>query len=261
MANIQTFLEKILSARYGKDVRQSIHDAIVEIDGVADTAQTSATAQAEAARKSAQTSELKAEAAATSEANAKTYMEAAGTSETNAKTSETNAKASENSAKESENNAKLTEERAREVFESIPEDYSTISSDLYELAIKETASGEEIHVNDSSNLKLREFALYGKAKQNTTSGKNLLENTATSQETKGLVFTVNKDKSVTIKGTATSEAFFSIGTFVPEIGKTYTLNGLVDKGSNSTYMFYWNTNNTSIRDLGNGATDTITDNT
>lgn len=28
MSNIQTFLEKILSARYGKDVRQSIHDAI-----------------------------------------------------------------------------------------------------------------------------------------------------------------------------------------------------------------------------------------
>ena len=114
------------------------------------------------------------EQAKTSEANAKSYMQSAKTSEANAKTSETNAKASENSAKESENNAKLTEERAREVFESIPEDYSTISNDLYELAIKENASGEEIHVNDSSNLKLREFALYGKAKQNTTTGKNLL---------------------------------------------------------------------------------------
>lgn len=113
------------------------------------------------------------EQAKTSEANAKSYMQSAKTSEENAKVSETNAKASENSAKEYENSAKLTEERAREVFESIPEDYSTISNDLYELAIKENASGEEIHVNDSSNLKLREFALYGKANQNTTSGKNL----------------------------------------------------------------------------------------
>lgn len=49
MSNIQTFLEKILSARYGKDVRQSIHDAIEEVDKVADTAQGSATRSAQTA--------------------------------------------------------------------------------------------------------------------------------------------------------------------------------------------------------------------
>jgi len=40
-------------ARYGKDVRQSIHDAIEEVDRVADTAQNSATASAAAAAESA----------------------------------------------------------------------------------------------------------------------------------------------------------------------------------------------------------------
>lgn len=55
MSNIQTYLQKILSARYGKDVRQSIHDAIEEVDKVADTAQGSATEAAESAAESART--------------------------------------------------------------------------------------------------------------------------------------------------------------------------------------------------------------
>lgn len=60
MSKIQTFLQNILSARYGKDVRQSIHDAIEEIDKVADTAKDSATNAAT----QAQQSEKKAEDAA-----------------------------------------------------------------------------------------------------------------------------------------------------------------------------------------------------
>lgn len=49
MSNISNFLNEILSARYGKDVRQSIHDAIQEIDSVADTAQNSASSMAQEA--------------------------------------------------------------------------------------------------------------------------------------------------------------------------------------------------------------------
>ena len=174
------------------------------------------------------------EQAKTSEANSKSYMQSAKTSEENAKVSETNAKASENSAKEYENSAKLTEERAREVFESIPEDYSTISNDLYELAIKETASGEEIHVNDGSNLKLREFALYGKAKQNTTSGKNKLPITAISQTINGVSFTVNDiDKSIVANGTATADVYFVIGKC--ELDGSFILSGCPSGGGYSKY--------------------------
>lgn len=169
------------------------------------------------------------EQAKTSEANAKSYMQSAKTSEENAKVSETNAKASENSAKEYENSAKLTEERAREVFESIPEDYSTISNDLYELAIKETASGEEIHVNDSSNLKLREFALYGKSEQNTTTGKNLLKNIATTKTLNNGTITVNENKSITINGTFTANTFFNIDFVSSSSNAENDVTGILEK--------------------------------
>ena len=159
------------------------------------------------------------EQAKTSEANAKSYMQSAKTSEENAKVSETNAKASENSAKEYENSAKLTEERAREVFESIPEDYSTLSDDFYALAIKETATGYEIHRTDSADMKLREFALYGKAKQNTTSGKNLLENVAVNMQKNGITFVINEDKSITVTGTANQTSDFYVNG-----GYAYTEN-------------------------------------
>ena len=175
MSKIQTFLQNILTARYGKDVRQSIHDAIQEIDSVADTAKDSATAQAEEARKSAQSASNSASAAAVSEDNARTYMQYANASATNAKASEEASKLSETNSKTSETNAKLSEEHAQAVFESLPEDYGTLSKEFYEVAIKQKASGEEIHVDDSANAKVREFALFGKAKQNTTSGKNLID--------------------------------------------------------------------------------------
>ena len=45
-----------------------------------------------------------------------------------------------------------------------------------DLGITETASGEEIHLTDSAEGKAVEFALYGKARQETTSGKNLCPN-------------------------------------------------------------------------------------
>lgn len=49
MASITENLKQILSARYGRDVRQSIHDSIKEIDGIARTAQNSATSSAQTA--------------------------------------------------------------------------------------------------------------------------------------------------------------------------------------------------------------------
>lgn len=57
MANIAGFLQKILSARYGKEVRQSIHDAIKEVDNVADNAKDSATNAARQAQENANRAE------------------------------------------------------------------------------------------------------------------------------------------------------------------------------------------------------------
>lgn len=132
-----------------------------------------------------------------------------------------------------------------------------------DLSIKETASGEEIHLTDSAEGKAVEFALYGKARQNTTQGKNLIPYpyVNTTKTENGISFVVEDDGSIKVSGTATDTAFFELNIVVPEIGKTYTLNGLKGSGSSTTYMFYWNTNNTIIKDIGLGATVTITDNT
>lgn len=53
MSNINNLLAQILSARYGKDVRKSIHDAISYINGVAGTAQDGAITAANSAKASA----------------------------------------------------------------------------------------------------------------------------------------------------------------------------------------------------------------
>lgn len=63
MANITEFLQKILSARYGEEVRKSIHDAIKEIDNVADGARDSATNAASQAQEHARKAEESAEKA------------------------------------------------------------------------------------------------------------------------------------------------------------------------------------------------------
>ena len=128
-----------------------------------------------------------------------------------------------------------------------------------DLGIKETASGEELHLIDSAEGKAVEFALYGKAKQNTTSGKNLLENTATSQTLNGVTFTVNNDGSVTANGTATATIDYPINqTTVFENG-TYILSGCPVDGSATTYRLRCTRGfDSSASEFGNGATLTKT---
>ena len=98
MSNIAEYLEKILAERYGKDVRQSIHDAIKEVDRVADTAQDSATASAKAAAESAKNASESATAAVGS-------ATAAAASEQNAANSAQAAAGSAAAASESAQNA------------------------------------------------------------------------------------------------------------------------------------------------------------
>lgn len=102
MSNIQVYLQNIMQAVYGKDVRQSIHDAIEMIDSVAHTAKDSATASAKMA-------ETMAENAGKYADEAQTCVVAAAASEANAKVSETAVKASENAAKTSADNAAASE--------------------------------------------------------------------------------------------------------------------------------------------------------
>ena len=123
MSKIQGYLQNIMQAVYGKDVRQSIHDAIETIDSVADTAKDSATASAKMAETMAENAGKYADeaqtcvvAAAASEANAKVSVKAsesaAKTSADNAVASETAVAKSKDAAAASEANAKASEEAA-----------------------------------------------------------------------------------------------------------------------------------------------------
>jgi hypothetical protein len=77
------------------------------------------------------------------------------------------------------------------------------------------------------------YALIVKSK-----GKNLIENTATTQTKNGVTFTVNNDGSVTANGTATADSLLTLGTTTAKKGDDYRWSGCPSGGSDSTYYLY-----------------------
>lgn len=126
MADISSFLKKILSAIYGEEVRGSIHDALAAMNTesssameFASTAKDSAQANAAAAKKSAEDADKKATsasesaaAAALSEGSIKTSEENVNKQAADAKEAAVGAKASETEAKNSEEIAKQKAQEA-----------------------------------------------------------------------------------------------------------------------------------------------------
>lgn len=163
MANISTYLQKILDAIYGEEVRGSIHDALAAMNTEASsameyakTAKDSAAASAEKAKGEADTATKKAaealdsaERAETSEVNVqaaelrtKQYSDDAVDAAARAKDSETNAANSEAAAtqkaleaEESKNAAALSEAEAKAAEERA----RTIRSDVETLGAQATA--------------------------------------------------------------------------------------------------------------------------
>lgn len=82
-----------------------------------------------------------------------------------------------------------------------------------------TLEGTNISIANAEDSKVKDLQLQGNTTQETTTGKNLLVNTNHTQTISGITFTINEDKSITIKGTATAQAVFRIN----ETG-SYTLN-------------------------------------
>lgn len=77
-----------------------------------------------------------------------------------------------------------------------------------ELNIKDSASGDKIHLTDSADGKIVDFTLFGKSKQKITTGKNLLNNYGENSEQNGVTLVVNDDKTVTMNGISTGRATF-----------------------------------------------------
>lgn len=128
-------------------------------------------------------------------------------------------------------------------------DIEELRDDFYETAIKQIASGEDIHVTDSANSKVVEFHLYGKAKQNTTSGAQLANLPDTEEiENQGIKWSC-KDGAVKAVGTAEGNAYSShVGILcdIPIVAGTYSISGsntsisaivtvLTDNGGTNVY--------------------------
>lgn len=69
----------------------------------------------------------------------------------------------------------------------------------------------ESYLQDSDDGKIQDMILYGKSEQKQYTGKNLLKYPYdnTTKTANGIIFTDNGDGSVTIKGTATTNSYFS----------------------------------------------------
>ena len=154
MAGITEYLNQILSAIYGKDVRQSIHDSIKEIWGIATGAQSSATSAMRTAISKAAEAIASAKAAKQSETNA-------AASEANAKTYAANASAVAGVGIATQETAGLIRGGENYVDESGA------------LVLTKTTTDTTLHNSHAGGIKL--LGLHGKSAQESTTGAQLFD--------------------------------------------------------------------------------------
>ena len=129
-----------------------------------------------------------------------------------------------------------------------------------------TVTGKEILIEDGENNKGLEIKVKGSTTQATRSGKNLLDNTATTKISNGITFTVNSDGTVLADGTndTTANSSFIINRYDLSPG-TYILNGCPSGGASNTYrLVIQETGSYSILgsiDIGNGSGEFTIDTT
>lgn len=132
--------------------------------------------------------------------------------------------------------------------------------------IEGTAEGKNIYIDDASAEPLIDIMLEGESQQATRSGKNLLDNTATTKISNGITFTVNSDGTVLVDGTNDTSANSSLVINRYDLSPgTYILNGCPSGGASNTYrLAIQETGSYSILgsiDIGNGSREFTIDTT
>lgn len=132
--------------------------------------------------------------------------------------------------------------------------------------IEGTAEGKNIYIDDASAEPLIDIMLEGESQQATRSGKNLLDNTATTKISNGITFTVNSDGTVLVDGTNDTSANSSLVINRYDLSPgTYILNGCPSGGASNTYrLVIQETGSYSILgsiDIGNGSREFTIDTT
>lgn len=124
----------------------------------------------------------------------------------------------------------------------------------------------KFNIEDNDLQKIRFNKVYGESQQATRSGKNLLDNTATTKISNGITFTVNSDKTVLVDGTNDTSANSSLIINRYDLSPgTYILNGCPSGGAINTYrLVIQETGSYSILgsiDIGNGSGEFTIDTT
>lgn len=133
------------------------------------------------------------------------------------------------------------------------------------VALVKEEEGKNISI-ESANLPAIEVSIEGESQQATRSGKNLLDNTATTKISNGITFTVNSDKTVNVNGTNDTSANSSLIINRYDLSPgTYILNGCPSGGASNTYrLAIQETGSYSILgsiDIGNGSGEFTIDTT
>jgi hypothetical protein len=185
---IEQYLQQILSARYGKDVRQSIHDSIYEINEIAKKAEYDASTAPESAKAYAQ-------AALASEQAAEDYKTAA-------------------------------EQAAQQAMSGTPEGYADLVAKVNSIYRQTAASYNVVGTSEGSALAHTIYGMSVQDGTPTPSvpveiqsakadfrcvGKNLIPYPfySSSGEVSGVTYTINDDDSIKANGTGTAIGFFS----------------------------------------------------
>lgn len=127
--------------------------------------------------------------------------------------------------------------KGTEVLESIPDTYTELDASVKQLneqirgkapVITESTtiqSGSPTTVTDSAEMPLQGLRVYGKSKQVTTTGANLLPITDKDvTQVNGVTFTKNGDGTCTVNGTASSVAWYRLGSDFTVPAGTYTIS-------------------------------------
>lgn len=166
---------------------------------------------------------------------------------------------------QSEQSEKLT--KVEQDVNGITSKVSSVEQSVENITkIEGTAEGKNIYIDDASAEPLIDIMLEGESRQATRSGKNLLDNTATTKISNGITFTVNSDGTVLVDGTNDTSANSSLVINRYDLSPgTYILNGCPSGGASNTYrLAIQETGSYSILgsiDIGNGSREFTIDTT
>ena len=114
--------------------------------------------------------------------------------------------------------------------------------------IEKKAEGEVLNLKNTANARFNKFEVLGNHEQETREGYNLLNNTLKSQTINGLTVVVNKDKSVSINGTATANTniIFDKRLINTLAAGTYTLKDCQTYIESEENNGWWNASTTAV---------------